>query len=107
MPTTTPVPNTTTRPSRVVSGALAVGELDSCRRAPGGVLADVVLHQRTGSASRFQVTVGLIDAQNQVFSQGVKVSSLLARNASATVQVLVPANGSVTGSCQLLGVTAV
>ena len=103
--TSKPPVTTTTRPRAVASNALAVGELVSCRRADGGVTGSVRVSQKSGPASRFKVTVGLIDAGGGVFAQGATSSAVLADGAVAVVDVKVPFRGAATGSCELLGVT--
>ena len=107
--TTTPsVPTTAVaRPPAVASGATAIGALSSCKRAPGGVVAAVHVSHRTGPAARFQVTVGLIDAHDQVFAQGKATSAPVAPNGQADVTVKVALAGRASGSCELLGVTPV
>ncbi|MCU1357124.1 MAG: hypothetical protein JWM89_2542 [Acidimicrobiales bacterium] len=110
-PTTATTPSVPTtgvaRPPAVASGATAIGELSSCKRAPGGVVATVHVTQRTGPAARFQVTVGLIDAHDQVFAQGRATSAQVAPKGQADVAVKVALAGTARGSCELLGVTPV
>ena len=107
--TTTPAstPSTTAAPQAVTPTGTAGGELTRCRRAPdGGVLATVLVTLTSGGAGRFKVDVGLVDRAGQVFARGEASSGLVEAGAPATVDVPVKVDGPVSGSCELLSVTA-
>jgi hypothetical protein len=107
--TTTPTTTPTTAPTTTLvrpgaNGAVAVGSLTSCRRAEGGVAASTRVEHRSGPASRFRVTVGLVDDRGQVFAQEATVTDVIPVGGSLVAEVLVPVAGRVAGSCELLGV---
>lgn len=107
--TTTPAstPSTTAAPQAVTPTGTAGGELTRCRRAPdGAVLATVLVTLTSGGAGRFKVDVGLVDRAGQVFARGEASSGLVEAGAPATVDVPVKVDGPVSGSCELLSVTA-
>ena len=107
-PSTTAAPSTsvaTTRPP-AATGATAVGELTGCRRAPGGVLATINVTHRSGPASAFNVSAALIDPSGVEFARGAIKTGVIPPGGSGVAKVLVRATGSVSGSCQVLEVTA-
>lgn len=95
---------TTTTPPALVAPGTAQGALDSCRRAPGGVLATVTVTHASGGPGRFVARVGLVDGAGQVFATGEGRTGTLEPGASAPVEVLVAVAGDVSGACELLGV---
>jgi hypothetical protein len=104
-PTTSAAPTTTTPPP-TASGASARGELGSCRRSDGGVIATVVVSHRGGPASRFTVQAALVDAGGAAFATGSATTGLIEPGSSSEVEVLVPFEGRPEGACELEGVTA-
>jgi hypothetical protein len=104
-PTTAPTTTTVVRPG--ANGAVAVGSLTSCRRAEGGVAASARIEHRSGPASRFRVTVGLVDGRGQVFAQEATITKVIPVGGSLVADVVVPIAGRATGSCELLGVISV
>ena len=113
-PTTTLAPSTTAAPSTSVAttrppaatGATAVGELTGCRRAPGGVLATINVTHRSGPASAFNVSAALVDPSGVEFARGAAKTAVIPPGGSGVAKVLVPATSPVSGSCQVLEVTA-
>lgn len=102
----TTVPATTTPSRPTASSASASGQLSSCRRAPGGVLATVAVTHRSGPAARFTVSAALVDAAGTQFATGSADTELVQPNATATAQVLISVSGRASGSCELVGVAA-
>jgi hypothetical protein len=104
--TTTTKPVTTTTGPPHVSGATAVGELAGCVRETGGVKASIRVSHRTGPASRFDVTVGLVDQSDKVFARGEGKTDRIDPGGSTIVDVHIVLPDSARGSCELIGVTS-
>lgn len=107
-PSTTAAPTittTTTRPA--ASGATGVGELRSCQRSDAGVAALVGLRHRSGPASRFEVTVALVDASGSPFAEGRAISALIPADGTGEVEVEVPTDPGATGACEIVTVRGV
>ena len=79
-----------------------VGDLDA---AEGGVEAQVTITHRSGGPGRFRAEVGLTDDGGKVQAKGSATSGVIAVGGSEQVTVLVPVQGKITGSCELIGVT--
>ena len=104
---TTEVVTPSTEPPRpTASGASAQGELGSCRRADGGVLATIVVTHQGGPASPFVATAALLDETGATFAEGSATSDSIAPGGSADVEVLVAFDGPAQGSCELVSVIA-
>lgn len=97
--------STTTAPRPVQRPGSAVGSLGACRRAEGGVEAQVTITHRSGGPGRFRAEVGLTDDGGKVQAKGSATSGVIAVGGSEQVTVLVPVQGKITGSCELIGVT--
>jgi cytoskeletal protein RodZ len=105
-PATTVAPTTsTTRPA--ASGATGVGELRSCRRSDAGVAALVGLRHRSGPASRFEVTVALVDESGSPFAEGRAISALIPAGGTGEVEVEVPTAPGASGACEIVTVRGV
>ncbi|WP_426573204.1 hypothetical protein [Aquihabitans sp. McL0605] len=104
--TTTTAAPTTTQPPRQATGAVGAGELTTCRRAEGGVLATVTVTNRSGPASTFHVSAALVDPDGVEFARAAADTALVPPGGTGTAKVLVPAQGVVQGSCELLDVTS-
>jgi hypothetical protein len=89
-----------------VSGATGRGELSSCRREEGGVKAVVRVLHSAGPASRFDVTVNLLDGED-AFAKATARTGLIQPGGSALVDVHVKVAGEVRGACELEDVTGV
>jgi hypothetical protein len=105
--TTTAAPTTTTTSRPAASGATGVGELRSCRRSEAGVAALVGLRHRSGPASRFEVTVALVDASGAPFAEGRAISELIPADGTGEVEVEVPTAPGATGACEVVTVRGV
>lgn len=106
--TTTEAATTTTTeaPLPSATGATATGVLTGCRRAEGGVSVSVDITHRSGPASMFTVSAALVDGQGVQFASGQADSEVVEPSGTATVDVLVPYVGEVSGSCELVGVVS-
>jgi hypothetical protein len=112
-PTTTTAPTTTsaapttvtTRPP-AATGATAIGELRACRRAEGSVIATVSVSHRSGPPSTFSVSATLVDPSGVEFARGTARSELIQPGGTGSVDVTIPTQGDVSGSCELLEVTS-
>lgn len=102
-PPVTAAPTTSAPPAAAAPGT-AEGELVSCRRGEGGVVATVAVSHRSGGPGRFAVMVGLVDASGAMFAQGSADSGVIDRGSTAPVDVVVPVAPSLSGACELLGV---
>lgn len=102
---TTVTTTSTTRPA--ASGATGVGELRSCRRSEAGVAALVGLRHRSGPASRFEVTVALVDASGSPFAEGRAISALIPADGTGEVEVEVPTAPGASGACEIVTVRGV
>ncbi len=110
-PTTTETPTTavsTTQTSRppAATGATAIGELQGCRRGEGGVVATVSVSHRSGPPSTFGVSAVLVDPSGAEFARGSARTEMIEPGGAGSVDVLVPVEGAVQGSCELLEVTS-
>ena len=100
------VPTTPSTRPPTATGAVAVGELQGCRRAEGGVVATVSVSHRSGPPSTFGVSAALVDPSGNEFARGTARSELLQPGTTGKVDVLVPTTGAVQGSCELREVTS-
>ena len=88
------------------TGATGIGELQGCRRAEGGVTATVSVSHRSGPASTFAVSATLVGPDGVEFARGTARTELIQPGATGTAEVLIPTQGDVQGSFELLEVTS-
>jgi hypothetical protein len=103
---TTAAPTTATSRPPAATGATAVGELQRCRRSEGGVTATVSVSHRSGPASSFSVSATLVDPNGVEFARGAARTEVIQPGGVGTAEVLIPTQGAVQGSCELLEVTS-
>lgn len=103
--TTTP-PTVTTLPPVVTRPGTAEGTLTACRRADGGVNVAVSVALVSGGPSQVWVDVGLVDRSGQLIARARGRSGVIQPGGTVPVEVLVPADASLQGNCELLGVSA-
>lgn len=101
-PTTTP--RATTAPPAATSGSSAAGQLVGCRRSGDAIRATVDVTHRSGIASHFKVTVGLVDRADNVVSRADARTDLLAPGGRTTIDVTIPSARGGATACELLGV---
>lgn len=105
-PPTTAAPTTATSRPPAATGAVGTGELRSCRRAEGGVVATVAVTHRSGPASTFGVSARLVDPNGVEFARGAARTPVIQPGSTGSVDVLVPAADGAAGSCELAEVTS-